>query len=98
LIKQYHARRPMTAIKTLVLRPQTNRLSPPWTPPLALSPPPRPTNLSSPSSHLTDNNRPLTPRPGRSSRVCSDKPRSPLTSLKSSARINALTHPTRTRS
>jgi hypothetical protein len=95
LIKQYHTRCPATTIKTLLLRPETNHHSSPWTAPLH---PPHPLTaaLTSHTSRSLSTHLGPTTTARSSSEAYSDEPRTPLTSLKSSSRVNALTLPTRT--
>jgi hypothetical protein len=98
LVKQYHTRHPLALIKALLSRPEVNHHSLSWIP--LSTPPPqlRVPALSSPSSHSTGDDRPQTLRLEHSSNPYSGTPRSPLTDLKSSSRVNALTPLTRTRS
>jgi hypothetical protein len=95
LVKQYHARRPATAIKTLLSQPERNHHPSSWRLPLVLCPQPQTTNLP-PSSHSTGDDHSLTLRPESSSRACSDDTRSPLTPLRNSVCTNGPTPRTRT--
>jgi hypothetical protein len=96
LVKQYHARRPATTIRTLLLQRKMNHLPSSWIPSLTPLPQPQVITLYSPSSHLLGDPRLPILRLERSSRACSDTPRLPLTASRSSSHINALTPLTHT--